>query len=148
MSEENKVLLLSEETEAKLQRQRQTHDCGVAATAMFLNKPYDEIRAAFENLGFDTQRKNKHPYASNFKDLFAVLNHFGVSPKKRRFLSYTQLPDNAILKVNKNEKGDWHWVTFQRINELSLVLDPALPLIISAENAECWHIYPTGCFIF
>lgn len=118
------------------QPQRMTTDCGLAAVAMLLDKPYEEVKQSFCELGLHKKRGGKPPYATNFKELSAVLALWGKEPVIQRFKSYEALPSHAILKVNQDKKGDWHWVTFLRINELPIILDPAIKIAFLADYAK------------
>jgi hypothetical protein len=66
---------------------------------------------------------------TSYLDLHTVMSANGLaSPSaapKTPFVSWTKLPDRAIVAINRGDgKQGWHWVVFDRVDGVAFVLDP------------------------
>lgn len=135
-------------------RQRTSSDCGVACLAMAAGVAYERAHQFFADSGLIAKRGRKLPLTSNFKELRRALAAAGRESSLKRFQSWESIGQAAILKVNRQKNGNWHWVYSGRHEEHGLyLLDPAsdLPAFEQAPlDLACqrWSAYvPDGCFI-
>jgi hypothetical protein len=104
----------------RLVKQFDEYGCGLACAAMASGKRYREIRAtAFPDGDVED---------TTTAELRAIMNEHGVRLGDRLIpfgkRSPTDLPFDALLKVNKRKNG-WHWVIWDY--ERQKVLDPKRP---------------------
>lgn len=99
-------------------RQRNRHDCGLACLAMAAGLSYDEGLRIFSQVGLSEPRGKKKPFSTNYMELRMALCAAGASPAMKRFTSWQNLGDLAILKIaNKSTPkahDNWHWVVAVR----------------------------------
>lgn len=96
------------------QRSKSYSDCGVACVAMLAGCSYHEARKA---LGF---ADDADVFYTRHNDIFNALGKLGCAVKRRKFTSWRKISERAIVAVNHNQDGYWHWVAFDG----SAILDP------------------------
>lgn len=134
-------------------RQRLPHDCGVACLAMVAAVSYETAALAFSQAGLSQRRKQRPPFSSNFNELLLAGTFLGIQGRRRRFRSWNDVDQKAIIKVRPQKSGNWHWVVAGRDSTGIFILDPAtelpsfqtLPFDTEAINFDFYA--PDGCFI-
>lgn len=84
-------------------------DCGLACVAMTARTRYEDALDAFRKL--DGKARTKSFY-TNHRHIEKMLFSLGYTTKRFRFQSWRAIEHNAIVKVNPNKSGNWHWVVF------------------------------------
>ena len=105
-------------------KQEDPTGCGLACIAMLAGFDYKAVRElAIEKLGFD----DSGTFYTDTKDLRGLASIFNIElgKRKRRFKSFGELPEIAILAINYKEDSDtWHWVVYRRTSNDEFVYDP------------------------
>jgi ABC-type bacteriocin/lantibiotic exporter with double-glycine peptidase domain len=105
-------------------KQKTGTDCGVACVAMVCGKDYDEVKAFIFPHGGRSMRTNKD-------QLIAALKHFGRKSARNLQssgqINFTKIDwaFDAILKCNRQENGNWHWIAWD--GKQKRMLDPKEP---------------------
>lgn len=110
-----------------IQRVKQEDEtgCGLACIAMLAGVSYNEIKnVALDKLKFRTNGE----FYTGTGQLKELASHYNVEiegKRRRKFKSWSELPDVAIVSINLKENNKyWHWVVFQRKDGADFVLDP------------------------
>lgn len=118
----------------KYRKQEHVLGCGLACVAMIANcsyyevkYDYDELFGAPERVYNKVRRRTALDYGTTASDLRNLLKIYDIQSYKRfrKFKSWDDLPNTAILAVNYREFENytaWHWVVFDR--ESNAVYDP------------------------
>lgn len=117
--------------------QKDRSGCGIACVAMITNKTYESVRDVAIEKGFRRKEHirmvkkqgGKEPLFTSTNDLRKLAEYFGVvinCKKRKKFKSWEDLPNTAIMAVKWNKKKDlWHWVVFKRLkNGKQYIVDP------------------------
>lgn len=96
------------------QRSIEHADCGVACVAMLAGCSYQQ---AFEVFGF---AENQSEFYTRHHHLISALEKLGCAVKRKRFRSWREISNRAIVAVNHRQDGYWHWVAFDG----EAILDP------------------------
>jgi len=107
--------------------QEEKTGCGIASVATILGQSYDEVKKIASSLGISAADESLW---SNTQYVRKILLEQGVntSVKEHPFVSWNKLPDLALLSIKhyeENGKNFWHWVVFNRSNDVSVILDSA-----------------------
>lgn len=100
----------------KIVKQRDRTGCGLACVAMITGQTYWQVRRKV--IPDDPSR----PYATTAKDLNSLSKN--IAPKMISTNSWEKVPNLAIVAVGKRKSGNWHWVVFQRKNDIAVFYDP------------------------
>jgi hypothetical protein len=105
--------------------QNERTGCGIASVAALAGVSYTRVKTRANKLGIFADDPKLWSDTGYVRTL---LGKYGMSAsrKERKFVSWKQLPDLALLAIKwHREKGKpfWHWVVYVRENELSYVLD-------------------------
>jgi len=106
--------------------QQEKTGCGIASVAALAGVSYAQVKAQANKLGIFTEDPRLWSDTNCVRTLLARFG-ISVSKKERKFVSWHNLPDLALLAIKwHRENGNpfWHWVVFVRENELTYVLDP------------------------
>ena len=107
--------------------QEEKTGCGIVSVATILGQSYDEVKKIARSLGISAADESLW---SNTQYVRKILLEQGVntSVKEHPFVSWNKLPDLALLSIKhyeENGKNFWHWVVFNRSNDVSVILDSA-----------------------
>ena len=107
--------------------QEEVTGCGIASVANIVELPYAEVKAKANSLGIFADDDVLY---SNTEYVRKLLKEYDiqVSGEETPFISWTSLPDLALLSIKyreENERPFWHWVVFKRISGEPVVLDSA-----------------------
>jgi ABC-type bacteriocin/lantibiotic exporter with double-glycine peptidase domain len=98
--------------------------CGLACIAILAKTNYKKVRElALELLGFE----DDGVFYTGTSDLVKIGKELNliISSRRRKFKTFDNLPNKAILAINYKSKTDaWHWVVFHRTESEEYVLDP------------------------
>lgn len=107
--------------------QAETTGCGIAACAAILDKTYSEMKAIANAMGIEASDQSLWSDTDYVRRLLADSGVTTASDEVP-FESWELLPDLALLSIKYHlEEGKpfWHWVVFQRVNDVASVLDSA-----------------------
>ncbi len=107
----------------KLVKQLDPKGCGVACVAMVAGISYEEAKRVL----FPNHQRHKRSFASDTPDLRRALRSLGFQVADRciRISKTSQLNQTALLKVNRQPEGPFHWTVWDHQNQS--ILDPANP---------------------
>jgi ABC-type bacteriocin/lantibiotic exporter with double-glycine peptidase domain len=97
--------------------------CGIACVAMVTGQTYQRTKRFFrEHVFLPTDKK---PHTRHYQ-LRRALEKFGIQTEKRPFRHWRSIDTHAIVPINRQLDGGWHWVVFVREGNRPYILDPAL----------------------
>ena len=96
--------------------------CGIACVAMVTGQTYKKTRIFFDEHVFLTTDKKPH---TRHYQLRRALEIFGVKTEKRPFHYWRSIETHAIVPINRQVDGGWHWVVFVRAGNRPYIMDPA-----------------------
>ena len=114
--------------------QEEVTGCGIASVANIVGLSYSDVKAKANSLGIYADDDSLY---SDTEYVRKLLREYGVvaSLVEHPFESWDSLPSMALLSIKYHEKGGkpyWHWVVFQRQQDVAVVIDSAAYL----ENNE------------
>jgi hypothetical protein len=94
--------------------QENEEGCGVACVAMIAGVSYWDARVAIFG------KKQRYLHTTFTSDLVKGLRKLGFRSggkltrlgQKSKISDYRDIPQNAILKVNRRKNGSWHWIVW------------------------------------
>jgi ABC-type bacteriocin/lantibiotic exporter with double-glycine peptidase domain len=135
--------------------QKTNSDCGLASVTMVCEASYDDVLKAFMDLGLYAKHSKIRPYATNFKDVKAMLSNLGFEGKVKKFKSWEDITSPAIIKVSGMSKRNFHWMVAIPCDEHKLVIyNPSYELVTYYKNPPLDEMYvaidwytPIGSYI-
>lgn len=105
------------------QRDWDNGDCGLACVAMITGESYEDVLAQFRKLPGKAETFNFQTY---HRDLEAMLHsgQFRISTKRVKFISMRSIHGHAIVKVNVQKRGSWHWIVVDGGRRHPVIHDP------------------------
>lgn len=102
-------------------KQKDEGGCGIACFAMLAGTTYLQGKNIFEEHIFS--RKDKKPHCRHYQ-IRKALEIFGIQTEKRPFRNWRLIDTHAIVPINRQLDGGWHWVVFVRDGNRPYILDP------------------------
>ena len=102
-------------------QQKDAGGCGIACVAMIAGMTYHQIKSFFEEHIFS--RKDKKPHCRHYQ-LRKALEELGIQTEKQPFRHWRLIDTQAIVPINRQLDGGWHWIVFVRDGNRPYILDP------------------------
>lgn len=124
------------------QQSWETADCGIACVAMVSDKEYQETFTLLSKYGKDGTFYTRHHH------LIKAIKDFGKEAFKRKFKSYDAIHTRAIIAVNEDEYGNWHWIAFngEPFKKYAYDPNPKNPSKLSIDILEIDYIPKANSF--
>lgn len=101
--------------------QEEPRGCGIACVAMVAGMNYQAVRNYFARHIF--LPRDRKPHTRHYQ-LCRALHKMGIKTEKRRFDHWRSIDTNAIVPINRQIDGGWHWIVFVSHPRM-YILDPA-----------------------
>lgn len=106
----------------RLIKQEDDTGCGIACVAMITSKSYNAVKSKLVYLeGWSASRNN---YYTTAKQLNKLLNALSIKSKIVYSSSWTDIEGTAIVGVNRDSKGYFHWIITIKDSSRFLIIDP------------------------
>jgi hypothetical protein len=99
--------------------------CGIASVAVLAGVTYRQAKQAANRLGIFAEDRRLWSETHHVRRLLREYR-FRTSSRKTPFVSWSMVPDRALLAIKWHREGDqtfWHWVVFVREKGRRYVLD-------------------------
>src|SRR5690606_3246571 len=104
--------------------------CGIACAAMLANKSYFEAAEIILGAG-----KAKRTKISELKDYLAQLS---IPFESKEANAWRNIEGLAIVGVNEDDSGNWHWVIFINDDKRKILIDPCKDSSMVIYDTKRW----------